>query len=591
VQEQVPEAPPSSDLPNVRPNRTPVIVALVLILLLAAGGIGGFVWYSNKATAEKQAKAYRSLERCLLGDDLKPGEKPSSRFRRIQLTALAVDPLKTAEAIWPQTCATYAHAVHETLAEAGRASKDGKDTAGFAESLGKLLKDPQPKEDILVVIDRVWQEAAKEKFLPIAVTDVKPPPKAAEPLTVDNLKGVLPVTPTPLKLDGIKMERIVGGDIHFYLDHKAHLSPPLLCTFGADLSCRPLDDKIRDRDLVLGGAADPGEAPLLFSAPRGEGGIYQPDGTEVESLFSYGGYVAKGSRILFGFDTKGKKFKLVTYVDAKRREDLFPLKNVTDDRDVALVFDRIVYAAEGSLFAQRVVPGEPPTAAPVSLGQVAPLTLLPGLAGSLPSSIRGCKTNEALVVVARTYEGEVVVMDTGDKWWPIRGASTHNEWTGNFLTCRGREAFIVRRSIEYRGGGISGKIAFQRCSVDQCTQQVVDVREFFRDVKELEPDNSYLYQTAELDGKLLVVWKGGKRGGIRMRLGPAESIAKVDDTVIFDDMIHDGEIDRVASSVTEMRLFSRSNTALLLLQTALGTHGLKIEPNGTVTPMQVRLEK
>jgi hypothetical protein len=590
VNAAVPEPPPSSDLPDVRPKRGRIVVILVALFVIVAGGAGGGVWYSGKAAAQRQAKAYRSLERCLLGDELRTGERASMRFRRIQLTQLAVDPAKSAEAVWPETCATYAHALREELAAAGRASKDGKDVAFWAEKLGKVLKDRQTKEDVFDTIDRLWVEAGKEKFLPVPV-EVPAPPKAAEPLTMDALKRVLPVTPQPLKLDGIKTERHFVRDARFYVDHKARIDGPLVCTFSVELVCRPVDDKIRDRDLVFAGATDPGETPLLLAAPRGEAGIFSPDGAEVESMFSYGTYASKGARTLFGYDTKAKKFKIVVHADGKRREDAFALKNVADDRDVALVADRIVYAAEGALWSMRVVPGEAFAPAPVSLGDVAPLTLLPGMAGALPSSIRGCKTPEALIVIARTVEGEVVAFDTGDKWWPLRGLTTHNAWTGNALTCRGREAFVVRRSIEYAGGGIRGKVALQRCTVDGCTQLALDVRDFFRDVRELEPDNSYLFQTAELDGKLLVVWKGGRRGGVRMRLAAPDAIAKADDVVLFDDMVQDGEIDRAASRVTELRLFSRSADAVLLLQTQLGTHALRVEPSGKATPVSVRLER
>src|SRR5262245_34405260 len=89
------EAPISSSaLPDVRAKKGRIVGVLAAIAVLAGGGVGGVVWYQNKTLADNQAKAHGTLVKCLFGDDaLRPGERPSSRFRRIQLTALSTDPL------------------------------------------------------------------------------------------------------------------------------------------------------------------------------------------------------------------------------------------------------------------------------------------------------------------------------------------------------------------------------------------------------------------------------------------------------------------------------------------------------------------
>ena len=595
------EGPPSSSqLPDVRPKKGRIIAVLVLLAAAAGTGIGVFAWQQNKAAAQSQATAHASLVRCLVGDEpLAAGETPSLRYRRIQLTALATDPLKTQEAIWPQSCATYAHALHESLNDAGRASKTEKDTAYWAEHLGKTLKNPTPGDNILVIVDKLWDEAKKEKFVAARPADVKAPPKAATPLTIDALKGVAPLTGEELKLDAIKVERVVRGEaLRFFVDKKAHLAAPMVCTLGADLSCRPIAEPLRDRELVLFGAADPGEAPLLFAAPNGENGIFAPDGAEVASLYSYGGYAAKGgARTLFGYDRARKTFLLEHLSGGAKREEKLAIKGAVDDRDVSLVFDTVVYAADGSLFAQRTAAAEhAPPAAATNLGAVSPLLALGGLTGMLPTAIRGCKAEDTLAIVARTEEGEVMAMDTGDRWWPLRRLGGNPATTGNTITCRGREVNVVRRYIVYEGSSMTGALTLDHCTVDTCSSSSVDLRAFLGDVREMVPDDSYLFQTGELDGKLLTVWKAGRRGGIRMRLAAPDKIATAEDTVLFDDLIHDGQVDDGVSQVTALRLFTRSTVAVLLMQTPHGVHALRIEAGDAgagapkVNPLPVRVE-
>jgi hypothetical protein len=577
------EAPISSSaLPDVRAKKGRIVGVLVGIAVLLAGGVGGFVWYQNKAAADREAQAHGAIVQCLFGDEaLNPGERPSARFRRIQLTALSTDPVKSTEPVWPASCAAEAHALNEALTQAGHASKDKKDVAYWAEHLGKVLKDPNPQEDAAEIVEHLWQALGQEKLAKLPAPGVKPPPKAANTMSVDTLKGVLPLTPEPIKLDLIKTERVTHSEsLRFYVDRKAHLNTPLLCRLEDELVCRPVDAKIADRELMLFGSADPGTTPLLFAPPIGEGGIFVPeDATEVAALPSYGAWTTKGARHVVGYDKAKQKFRLLHFAGTSKSEELFSIKGVTDDTQVSMLFDTIVYGADGSLWSQRVGASGPPGAA-VNLGPAADIALGAG-------AIRGCRSADALVVSARTVDGEMLTMDTGDRWWPLRRL-----WgIGGVLSCRGREATVTRRSIAYQGSSMIGEVSQEHCTVDACSMQAVDLRAFFRDVREMVPHNSGLFQTGELDGKLLVVWKAGKKGGVRMRLAPPDQIAKVDDAIFFDDLVHDGEIDKATSTLLDLRLFSRSSVAVLLMQTTLGVHAMKIEPSGKITPLPVRLER
>jgi hypothetical protein len=91
----------------------------------------------------------------------------------------------------------------------------------------------------------------------------------------------------------------------------------------------------------------------------------------------------------------------------------------------------------------------------------------------------------------------------------------------------------------------------------------------------------------DLDGKLLVVWAAGERGGVRMRLGPIETIGTAPDVVLYDDMMKDGHVGSL-STLFDLKLFSREGYALLLLSTQTGVHGVRIDANGTVAPLSVQ---
>ena len=81
-----------------------------------------------------------------------------------------------------------------------------------------------------------------------------------------------------------------------------------------------------------------------------------------------------------------------------------------------------------------------------------------------------------------------------------------------------------------------------------------------------------------------------------MRLAAPDKIATAEDTVLFDDLIHDGQVDDGVSQVTALRLFTRSTVAVLLMQTPHGVHALRIEAGDAgagapkVNPLPVRVE-
>jgi hypothetical protein len=91
---------------------------------------------------------------------------------------------------------------------------------------------------------------------------------------------------------------------------------------------------------------------------------------------------------------------------------------------------------------------------------------------------------------------------------------------------------------------------------------------------------------AQIEGKILVVWTAAERGGLRLRLAPIDALAKTPDTVLFDDLVQEGKVQKT-SSIAEVRLLARASFAVLLIRTSQGLHALHIDAEGRMQLLKV----
>jgi len=108
-----------------------------------------------------------------------------------------------------------------------------------------------------------------------------------------------------------------------------------------------------------------------------------------------------------------------------------------------------------------------------------------------------------------------------------------------------------------------------------------------RDSTPLRPTDVSHVHAVDLAGQILVVWKAGERGGLRMRMASPELFEKQKDVVLFDDLVAGGKVSDM-SSILGFRLYSRQNFAVLLMSNVAGLYAFRIEPGGQVTPFQVK---
>ncbi|MBX3232120.1 MAG: hypothetical protein KIT84_19605 [Labilithrix sp.] len=559
-----PSGPLSADLPRVRPRRWPVVVVLLAIVVLGGGGAAFGVRYAARAEREKEVTAFRALEECLLGGGAGPDVAPSLAYRRMEIR-LAVAPPSTNP--WPARCATHAHALHEAKRRAGT-DKEARDAAFFAEHLGRLLADPRDGS-VYKAVDDLWAAAAQEGYASSGTigTSAEAGPSPPPWLDIDALGRVTPFSKPRMSLKLLRSDRIPAPALHVLVDGSRQLRSGRLCTLdGVTFRCQALASPLDETELSLSGGSEETAAPLLF-ANGGQAGIFRPSGEVLAELASYGGYArADGSTAIVGYDRRASKFVALRAENgAAPKRTLFPLKGVTDDRHVALLDDNLVWATSAGVSVARLLRSGEVLGAATELGGAERLGFV--------ESMEGCRSSDAFFVLVHGSRGSALAIDTGDRWSPLVPVG------GGTFDCSGKEVLMLDQEVRLGG---TGAISLERCTAAGCTTENVDLDEVFQQNVELLPKVAPL--AVPLDGKLLLVWRAGLRGGVRMRLAPVDHIAATEDVIVFDDRIQNGRVSE-RSNLLELRGWSRQGRAIVFLGTTSGVWPLVIDTSGKVTPI------
>lgn len=597
-----PQAPPPDELEALvadaaKRRRRLLLGGVSLLLVLAAGGYGVAV-QQERAAEQRIALAHGKLSRCLLGSPLQAGESASVRLRRIQLTGMALSDQERGPGgaePWPQRCGSFAHQIDEALRDAGR-SKGNDDLAHAAAALGKQLKEPTSfSADLTRAVDAVWSLAALEKVTTAPSVDGAAPPLRAEPLDADELLRGTPLTQKAFSFKTIFVEPHPAADLRVLVDDPRAPGGSFLCSMkraAPEARCASLPAAVTagQQGLRLFGTSDDGAAPLIFAGNRGSEGIFRADSGElVDRLYAYGGHAsADGFSAVLGWKEKERELTAsrktagapVTqtkldppfrtgnpYYSAQMLWSEVMLRGVTKDNR------RRLFAL--SLQRTGAVLGEP-----VDVGELPEPGLVQGGLDE-PPHITGCKTAEAMVVRVKGYDNDFLTFRLGGKW----SSPVSPEMTGGTLSCSKTSAAITR--VEPAGVETAHQSSVRqvRCTSAGCRTDVVRMQQLLHNRLEFAPRDNHL-DAVDLDGQMLLVWAAGERGGIRMRLAPAEAIAKAPDVILYDDLMKDGHVGNL-STFFDLKLLSREGFAVLLLSTVTGVHALRIDPGGKVTPMKV----
>jgi hypothetical protein len=184
-------------------------------------------------------------------------------------------------------------------------------------------------------------------------------------------------------------------------------------------------------------------------------------------------------------------------------------------------------------------------------------------------------------VRVKGYDHDFMTFRLGDRWSPPVTPGI----TGGTLSCSKSTAAITRVEPASTESSWKTQIRQVQCSTAGCRTDVVRMEHLVHKRPDFAPREGHIDAVA-LDGKLLVVWAAGERGGVRMRLAPANEIASAPDALIYDDMIKEGRVQPL-STLFDLKLFSREGFAVLLLATVTGVHALRIDEGGKISPLKV----
>jgi len=602
-----PEEPPpqSSDLVRqgkARAGRRALIGA-ALVLAALGGGLAFFLRAQDAENRREVAIAWGKLSRCLVGPELKLDERASMRLRTAQLHAMSLPDKELlapgSDKPWLQACGALAHTMHEKLKAAGMNESGEKGLDASVERLAKKLGEGNPLfADLSDVVDAVFDRASAEDVKPVAAGDgPAPPPIASIPLNADTLEGFEPLSRAVFTLKGAHTDAHPAGALRVLVEEKGIANSPFLCTFAPkdpSARCKKLPGSLAEgHGLRLYGTADDDAAPLVFAGERGTAGIFRADtGEQIDALYAYGGYSKKdGTSAALGYDGKNHDLLLVRRpAGAKssrtKLEPDFRVGNFYYSTQILwdhLLLRGVTKENERKLFATPFAIEGEPVKDFGAVGELPEPGLIDGGADE-PPHIAGCKTPESMVVRVKGYDNDFMSFRINGQWsQPISP-----EITGGVLSCHGTEAVVTRLELSSPDQSTKTSITQCHCTSAGCRRSLVVMGKLMENRYELAPREGKV-DAADLDGKLLVVWIAGERGGIRMRLAPPDQMTQAKDIVIYDDLIKEKKVGTLPT-IFDLRVMSRDGFAIVLLNASSGVHALRVTPDGAVSTMKVTWE-
>jgi hypothetical protein len=561
---------------------------------LLLGGVGavallglGFAVVNARQSARLEAEAAAAaLRGCVLGAPLEARETAWQRFRRLQLPALARSDIERGTLgakLWPLSCRNAAGKVQDvfkndlTEAELGSLAKLIK----FLSETSAASKDAtEALEPTLALLD---------KQLPGPV----PPGKEPLPERVLNLDGLASIKPLSKKgtaLGRSYTEDNPGLSLPVLVDEES-MSAPLLCVFqnaAADTRCRSLTElaSVHGHGLRLLGTSDATSPTLIFAGKRGSEGVFVAGSpAPLDRLYSYGGYAsANGKAWVLGWDEAARGLVLVHKApeQAAARTPLNPNFRVGNFfYGSQLLWDQVLVRGitpdnERRLFALPVSKPDAGSFEPVDIGELPEPGLIRQGDEEQPH-LTGCRTDQATVVRVRGSRQDFITFRIGSAFsQPVPSP------TWGVLGCHGATATLV--TAGFSAGGT--RLYHSACTSAGCNTSELKGEALDRNSGDLRPQDARDVQAVDLGGKLLAVWLGGERGGLRMRMAAPELFEREPDKLLFDDHVANGK-NAQASTLLGFRLYSRERFAVLLLSSMAGVHAFRIDPDGKVSPFEV----
>ncbi|HEY8078812.1 MAG TPA: hypothetical protein VIF62_31990 [Labilithrix sp.] len=568
----------------------------VVVVVLGAAGAGAAIVVQRKSRAATRT-AWNELATCLVGDPLAAGEKASARVRNEQLTAMSETQDKRDQEgadAWPLRCASRAHAVAETVRSGG-----GSDA--FADSSEKLAKalsaQGATSADLGALVDKVFADAHDPHA---RASNIAAPPEAAAPMTLATLPKDARLFGAQLTLEALHFSPFGDATLRFVVDEKDFAKGPHVCSLAAgakEIACKKVPEPAAKLSpgLRLWGTTTEGASPLLFAGDRGKSGIFRSDtGALVADKLEYGAYGANafpdGSVVWLGWHeppAETRVFRVGT--DGKKKETLLVARKESGNPyySSAIFWDTAAYKAvgkgvDGIRLRLRTIAPSGEVGPVVDVGRIDEVGHIDGGQNEEPH-LTACRVADTMLIRAKGWDNTYLSFFAGGKWTaPVEASGT-----GGTLQCRTGEAVISRVVGGVINGRFRGGVRETRCTVSGCTDHELEMKKTFAENLDVLPREAKDIRSVDLEGKRLVVWSAGERGGIRMRLAPIDQVATTPDKIVIDDHVQDGAF-RVESSIVDFQLVPIQGGALLLVSAIDGVYVWRIDPSGKMDPVATR---
>jgi len=558
-----------------------VFIGLGIGSVVIAVAALGVMKYREAQAARRVVESYASLTQCLLGDAPQPGEAPSLRVRRMQLTALTqFEVARAADKAgpWPDRCAKYGYGLHESIGDSSIAETKGKPLADAAKALASALDQKDGFwRDASAVVDAAFAEAAKAGILLEPRSDVPPPPERARPLDVDALAKSGALTEKPISLTDLHVQSASRGEVRFVIDD-AKGDTRRVCTITADAArCAPVAGALAAAKPGLRplGTHDDGAEPLVASGES----AYASTGAKLLDGSPLGAQSTTGGRATLLFEgARGLELRQVTSGTVTTTTvGLGALKVAEPKRDARILWDQLVAIVqngkETSLAASSLVGPSPPLEVVGALPKAGSER-----SGSSEARIDGCQSNGITVARARLGRDEYLSFFTKGSWTAPLKLSRY----GAALHCHAGQAVLLQVEGGTGEASLDATLSRQQCSPTECRVTTLATRELY--VGEVGLASSTPIALGNVDGKALVAWQSGQRGGLRMRLGALDKLAGVPDVIVFDDLVQHGKVVD-GSTILDLRMLSAERFAVLLVVTPAGLRGLRVGGDGKALPV------
>jgi len=530
-----------------------------------------------KRMAELEGE-WGTLQGCLLGAPLVEKETPASRFRAIQLGVLGIPRAARSpahEGAWPARCAGYAEKV------ASNADASRVNVIEIRESAASLAKELRADEDGMAdlgkLVEQLWKTVGAAKM------SVKPgnsasAPKPVAPLLGDGAFAGAGSFSGDFALSNVKLDPAPSANLRFVVDDRNLKGGSLVCAASGvpvTLSCERVSTDVATSSpgLSLFGTTDVNARPWVFAGDRGQLGIYRPSGTLALKGPALGASVGVDDSAWILVHQPGGGPNDLGLIHAPLTGDLPPALPALNGSEIASPGDATL------LWSWLVDWTGPNARLPHHLvahmlganGEVGPAMdigvatdLSPAELTDTEPRFTACRTKDHVTVRVHGAHADAVAFFTGVAWTTPVALATH----GGALVCEENEAVVTRIT------GVDGAQAIEqsRCNAAGCKASRVEMKDLF-DGTDVVPHGAGSFAATELNGQLLLVWNAGPVGGLRMRLATMDRLKATPDMVIADTAKESG----TAGTVTELRLVSAAEDALLFVKTMGGVHLLSVD--------------